>query len=131
MNRVLFRTYEAACVIACSVAAGSGVGYLEGLVVFRTDGVNMWPQAAFAALLGMLVSTLVGPLVYYVLLRGPVSFIRFANIVFVSLVVGTATAFALGPAGWLAWIVTPLAALAASVIPTPFLPRGDRPEVRS
>ena len=131
MIKLLARIYEAACVAVCSVAVGGGIGFLEGCVVFRREGASMWTLAAFAALQGMLVSLLVGPFAYYVLIRGLVSFIRFANIVLVCLVVGMATAFAFGPAGWLAWIVTPVAALGASLLPVPFAPREPREAERS
>jgi hypothetical protein len=65
------------------------------------------------------VSLLVGPFAYYVLLRGTISFARFAHVVVVCLAVGSAAALALGSTGWLTWVVTPVAALGASIAPSP------------
>jgi hypothetical protein len=119
MIRLIARVYEAVCIFVASAAVGGGIGFAEGCIVFRHSGVNMFSLAAFCALWGQLVSLLVGPFVYYVLLRGAVSFARLAHIVLVSLAIGSAAALALGPAGWMTWVVTPLAAVGASIVPSP------------
>jgi hypothetical protein len=113
MRRLARTIYEVLSIATCSLATGAGVGFIEGCVAFRGHGTtNMVGLGAQAAYLGALVSLVWGPLLYYALLGRSLTFAGFAGIVFITLSIGVATAFAIG---WMTCVVTPLVALGASV----------------
>lgn len=106
--------WELVSVILTSGATGAGIGLFEGEVCARTSSRPY--QISFAegaGLFGGTVALVVGPFLYYVLLRRRVSFEQFAGIVACAGVIGSLGASMselFGP------IVTVVAGLAATIM---------------
>lgn len=100
--------YEFFCITSISLMIGMGLGVIQSFLAFRSltfikDGT----------IIGGLWATIVGPFVYYILLRKILNIKNAANLIVLCIGAGCVSALILG---WFSSFVTPLVLILGAII---------------
>lgn len=111
---------EFLCVIASSLVVGLSIGLVQGWFAFGSGPSEYRPgMSVVAAVVGGEVAVILGPILYYTLLRKRLTWQLGLAGITVCLFVGASTAWSLTAltriGGWLSVFITPLAAILFSI----------------
>jgi len=112
---------ELLCVVVVSLVVGLSAGFIQGFIAFSgdgsiEDGVGM---AVLSAILGGLAAIVLGPILYYVLLRDRITWKMGLIGILTCLLAGVCSAWSLTAVtkigGWLSMFVTPTVAMVFAI----------------
>lgn len=121
-------------VVTCCLVIGSGIGLLQGLCAFSGYSADwQFKASAWSAIFGGKASAFLGTILYYWLFRGRIAFKQFCHIVFVAFSAGIVAAYIIrgrmGESAWVLVLVTPIAAIMASLVVWARLQKQASPKV--
>ncbi len=108
-------------ILFCAIVLGAGLGFIQGLLsVISGQKTEITLQfSAWAALIGIGVSIIVVPILYYYLIRNSLSLSAIIEMTALITLIGMFSAYVLGrtlDAGWLSWMVTIVVAVVVAIL---------------
>ncbi|EEF60774.1 hypothetical protein [Pedosphaera parvula] len=111
--------WQIACILVFSSLLGAGFGFIQGVAAFAHLPIEQkLGLSAWAALTGIGVSVLLGPILYFGVIRNQVSLEALGQVLLIAFIIGVSTAALLGAVldgGWLSCFVTPVAVVLLTI----------------